>query len=165
MKKWGLLLLAWTSLLWVSSVSAAVTCDVTATGVAFGIYNPIAGTNLDTTGNINFSCTRTGLLDLTPGVSYSILLNTGGSGSYSSRQLSSGADTLNYNLYRDTARTLIWGDGTGGSSTQPGSVSFPLISLSSVTRDNDHPTYGRLFGGQNIPAGSYTDTITVTVEF
>ena len=165
MKNWKSLLLGGVGLLWELPVPAAVTCDVMATGVAFGVYNPLAGANLDATGNVNFSCTRTGLLDLTPGVSYSVQLNMGGSGMYSQRHLSAGVNTLNYNLYRDAARTLIWGDGTGGSSVQPGSVSFPLLSLSSVTRDNDHTIYGRLFGGQNVPAGSYSDTITVTVMF
>lgn len=152
-------------LLWSAQSSAAISCDVAATGVAFGVYNPLAGADVDTTGNVNVSCTRTGLLDLTPGISYSVQLNPGNSGGYSSRELGSGAAMLNYNLYRNAARTLIWGDGTGGSSAQGGNVSFPLLNLSSVTRDNDHTIYGRIFGGQNVAAGSYTDTINVTVIF
>lgn len=165
MKYFSLTLLFCLALIWPLAGHAAISCNVTATGVAFGVYNPLTGTDLNSTGNINFSCTRTGLLDLTPGVSYSIQPGPGNSGTYVPRRMSSGANTMNYNLYRDAARTLIWGDGTGGSSAQGGNVSFPLLNLSSVTRDNDHTIYGRIFGGQNVAVGSYTDTISVTVIF
>lgn len=165
MKYFSLIISLCLVLIWPLAGHAAVSCNVTATGVAFGVYNPLAGANVDASGNVNVSCTRTGLLDLTPGISYSVQLNAGNSGGYSSRELGSGAATLNYNLYRNAARTLIWGDGTGGSSAQGGNVSFPLLNLSSVTRDNDHTIYGRIFGGQNVAAGSYTDTINVTVIF
>ena len=49
--------------------------------------------------------------------SFQVALSTGGSGSYATRKMSNGTDTLSYNLYTDAGHTIIWGDGSGGTST------------------------------------------------
>lgn len=49
-------------------------------------------------------------------VKYVVTLSTGISGTYAARTMVSGPNTLTYNMYVDTARTQIWGDGSPGTS-------------------------------------------------
>ncbi len=63
---------------------------------------------------------------------------------------------MSYNLYRNAARSEIWGDGTNGSFIQSGSGAGANVPW---------PIYGRLPGSQNVSVGTYTDNITVTVEW
>jgi spore coat protein U-like protein len=102
-------------------------------------------------------------------VSYTIQLNAGSSGSFSPRKLASGANLLNYNLYTTSARTTIWGNGSGGTSTVGGSFTLGnctlLLLCSDETESRNHTAYGRIPASQNVPAGSYSDTITVTVNY
>ena len=76
-------------------------------------------------------------------------------------RLSGGGWNLNYNLYTNSARTIVWGDGTGGSSAQTlsgGTVSGGLRRFSRTV-------YGRIAAMQNVGAASYSDTIVMTVIF
>jgi spore coat protein U-like protein len=74
------------------------------------------------------------------------------------RELQKGPERLAYNLYRDAARTTVWGDFTGGTSA-PTDVSPPKKEDVSIT------VYGRIPPGQDISAGSYTDSVTVVLNF
>jgi spore coat protein U-like protein len=137
---------------------AAGSCSVSASGVSFGSYTYTNPSPTDTTGNIEVSCSLIGLISLF--ISYDIVFSTGSSGSYSPRTLTFGANDLTYNLYTDPARTSLWGD--GGASTNTVSDGY-LLGLLTVVRD--YTVYGRLPAAQNKPAGSYTDTIIVTVTY
>lgn len=132
-------------------------CNVSATGVAFGNYNPTNGTPTDATGNVHVFCT---VLLVSVLAQTNISLSTGGSGSFTPRKMSSGANQLNYNLYKEASHTTIWGDGTGGTGIFTDNVTIAVLGTSI-----DHAIYGRIPAGQYVPAGGYTDTITVTVEF
>ena len=80
---------------------------------------------------------------------------SGGGGSFNPRRLTSGGNGLNYNMYLDPSRTQVFGDGSAGTSKVAGSCAATCI----VT------IYGRIFGGQSVPGGSYQDSILVTLEF
>ena len=142
---------------------AAVDCSVTASGVAFGTYDPSLGTADDSTGSIVVSCTYAG-----PGGSdtanYTVRLSTGTSGSFVPRKLSAGASQLNYNLFRDAARTQVWGNGTSGSFLVPGTMRVGPGQGNS-TRTNTHDIFGRVPAQQDAAIGAYTDTIQVTVAY
>jgi spore coat protein U-like protein len=127
----------------------AESCTVSATSVAFGTYDPLAGAALDTTGTVSVTCTSA----IPPRVDYDILLNPGQSASYGPRAMTNGTSQLNYNLYTDPTRTQVWGDGRY-NVTRPGS-----------TETRDYSVYGRAFAGQNVTTGVYLDNITVTVNF
>jgi spore coat protein U-like protein len=131
------------------AAARAQTCTVRGVaGVAFGAYDPI-GANAtaprDSTGQIQYRCRRAAPL---------ISLSRGASGSYQPRQLRQGAASLGYNLYRDAARTQIWGDGTSGTFTVLGQQGNRTAVI-----------YGRIFPGQAAAAGSYGDTIVATLDF
>lgn len=133
-------------------------CSVSANSVAFGSYLYTTPSPTDTTGNVRVSCSLGGLVSLLIG--YEITFNTGNSGSYSPRTMSFGGNNLTYNLYTNAARTNIWGDGTGGTSTISDGY---LLGLFTVVRN--YTVYGRIPAAQNKPAGSYADTIIVTITF
>ncbi len=135
---------------------AQAACTVSASNLSFGQYLPSSGSAVDTTGNVAVTCS--GLLSVLVG--YTISLSTGASGSYAARALNSGANSLAYNLYTNLLRTTVWGNGSG-SSTVSGSILVQLV----VPTTNNHTVYGRIPASQNVAPGSYSDTITVTVNY
>jgi spore coat protein U-like protein len=131
----------------------ALTCTFSSvTGVNFGSYDVFSATPRTATGTITFSCRQTG------GVVFMTMdLSTGSSGTFANRTLRSGGNVLNYNLYSTAANTQVWGNGTG--TTYHYSVDPKNRNAISVT------VYGTIPAGQDVGVGSYTDTITVTMNF
>jgi spore coat protein U-like protein len=140
--------------------NAAVSCQVTATGPAFGTYNPLSASATVANGVVTISCTLTG--NSSTVVSLVSSYSAGSSGKFSSRTLASGSNHLSYNLYSSTAYTQILGDGTGGSRT--GSATLSLTRTSS-TQQVQSMVYGRITAGQDVAPGTYLDTLVVTVTY
>lgn len=136
-------------LLWSARADAAH-CTISTTSVSFGSYDVFASTPTDTTGTVSFTCT--GNADVT------ITLSKGGGSTFNPRTLNGGADTLNYNLFRDAARTTIWGDGTGSTAT------YTLVNVPNNAAQN-LTIYGRIPAAQDVSAGTYTDSVTVNIDF
>jgi spore coat protein U-like protein len=67
----------------------------------------------------------------------------------------SGANTLTYNIYTSASRSIVWGDGTGGSHTQ-------TAYKNSTTTLN---LFGQIPAGQDVPKGIYIDNLIATVNF
>jgi spore coat protein U-like protein len=134
------------------SATVATTCVVGTSTLAFGSASSAAiqAGNLDATGTVTVNCTT--------GSSYTIALAAGGGtgATLASRKMSAGTNLLNYSIYTSAARTTVWGDGTLASATTPGTGSGTSQSVIA---------YGRIFAGQTVPAGAYTDTVTVTVTY
>lgn len=139
-----------------SAAGAATLCTVTTTAVAFGAYRSLSGLARESSGSVDVNCTA----QIGSAVSYTITL-TAGTGTYASRQLASGANRLGYNLFKDSAYSLVWGDGTGGSSSV--SDSYTLAAPPTL---RSYTVYGRIPGGQNLTrVGAYSDSVTVTVSY
>lgn len=164
MRRVWLLLLAVAALCGVGAITPAEAachqnsvciCTVSASGVNFGNYNPVDPTNLDSAGAIEVYCTQSQPRPL----SFDINLSTGGSGSYAVRTMTGPGSQLQYNLYHDAARAMIWGNGTGGSTDVTLSYNGQRIVDETVS------VYGRVFSGQSPPPGAYADTIIVTVVY
>jgi spore coat protein U-like protein len=132
---------------------AKAACTVTTVGVAFGAYNPQSGTPDDGTGTISVRCL---FIDPAPNVA----LGTGSSGTYAPRRMTNGPWTLNYNLYTTAARTIVWGNGAGGTQTVTlnAPTGFPFFTYTRTV-------YGRVPASQNVGAGTYNDTVVVTVTW
>ncbi len=126
-------------------------CTITAVGVSFGTYDVFSGSPLDSTGSVTYNCISV-LGTIT------INLSRGGAPTFTPRQMFRSSETLNYNLYLNAARTTIWGDGTSGTSHY-GPVTPPLLTNVTVT------IYGRIPGGQDVSAGTYSDTVVATINF
>jgi len=125
----------------------AANCSVSATGVAFGLYDTSSATPRDGVGDIAVKC------DLL--TAYSVSLSTG-SGSYADRRMTTPGGTLGYNLYTDLLRLLVWGDGSFGTLAAAGVGTVGTAHL---------PVYGRIPAQQNVGVGSYSDNVTVTVTY
>jgi len=132
-------------------------CTVSAVSTSFGSYDPLGAVAVDGAGSVSVSCQfLIGVL-----VGYTIQLSTGSGGSYAPRSLSGTGYPLNYNLYTNAGRTSVWGDGSAGTATV--SDGYLISVLVPVVRN--YTVYGRLPAGQNVPPGSYADTIVVTVNY
>jgi spore coat protein U-like protein len=140
---------AWLALTSQASL-AAVNCTIAATPVGFGSYNVFAASPNDNgIGTLTIVCSGGGAGN------YPVTLSTGQSGSYASRVMKSGANPLNYNLYTSAARSTIWGDGTGVSSS--------MTAARNATTNLS--VYGRIPAAQDATVGTYADSITATVTF
>ena len=67
--------------------------------------------------------------------------------------MTSGANTLAYEIYFDTAMTVVWGVGADSQAVASGGGTSTV------------QMYGRIFAQQDAAVGNYTDTITVTFNF
>jgi spore coat protein U-like protein len=95
-------------------------------------------------------------------VDYEIKLDTGQAGSYAPRAMTNGSSLLTYNLYTDATRTVVWGDGAGGTSVV--SIKYALARPGDTQTDT-WTVYGRVGARQVVSTGTYLDTITVTLVF
>ncbi len=132
------------------ALPAMAACAISTTGVNFGTYDVFATAPRDWTGSVTYRCTVTSPL--------MIILDKGGATTFNPRQMRNGSKALNYNLYLDASRTIIWGDGTGGTHvyTDPAPVKNQSVTVT---------IFGRIPAGQDVNAGSYSNTITVTINF
>jgi spore coat protein U-like protein len=138
-------------------VSATVikSCVVTATALAFGNYDQIVATTTTGTSTVSLQCTN--------GAVAVMHLNGGVNGTLAQRKMtdSVSGNSLNYQLYTSAANTSVWGDGTGGTSTQ----TYNSINSATV---QPFTVYGTIPAQQNVAvsaSNTYQDTITVTVTF
>lgn len=143
---------------------AAQDCTVSATPVAFGVYDPVESTTpLDGVGQITVDCRGNFVF-------FQVSLSAGGSGSYAAREMTSGPNTLQYNLYLDAARTIIFGDGSGGSQNNWCVTGFTFnrcvgSNPPGPTRRAVLPFYGRVPAGQDPAVGFYSDVVQVEIVF
>lgn len=133
--------------LWIAGLGSpafAAVCDVNAQQVSFGNYDSIGGAAVDGVGSVNVACDSS--------VAFTVAL-TAGSGTFEDRRMAAGAEQLSYNLYTNSSRTAVWGDGISGSG------------VSASGTDAELTVFGRIGAGQNVPAGIYLDSVTVTVTY
>jgi spore coat protein U-like protein len=131
------------------NVTAAVldSCAVTASDLAFGVYDPTSASNKSGASTINVTCSL--------GTLYTISLNNGTHASGTTRRMAAGTNRLTYQVYRDVGATQIFGavaDALGVSGIGTG------IAVPSVV-------YGVIPKAQNVGSGVYSDQITVTVDY
>jgi spore coat protein U-like protein len=145
----------------IPSAQAAVTftCTVSATGVAFGTYNPLNAAGDSAVGSWTVICNAMGSGSAT--VAGTLTLSTGSSGSYATRTMRSGTQALQYNIYLTSGHTQVIGDGTAGTFAPSDSGTVTAGQVYQVTGS----MYGFMPGLQDVPAGSYSDSIVVTVTY
>lgn len=140
-----------------SCVGIKCSCTVSADTISFGAYVPTAGGDINVAADISVTC-KAFVLGI---ISYEIHLGSGLHGTVASRKMSNGDSLLAYNIYNNAGRTVIWGDGEDGTGIKGDSY---LLALG-ASRTETVSMYGKLTGGQNVSAGSYSDTIIATVVY
>jgi spore coat protein U-like protein len=130
--------------------SSAPICQIlNLTPMAFGGYSSGANAPMDSMGEMELSCSAQ--------MPVRILLGPSASGRELPREMRSSRGSLMYNLFMDAAHAVPWGDGTQGAP------SYTVLVMGG--QPLRLPIFGRVFGNQAIPPGTYTDRIVVTLMF
>jgi spore coat protein U-like protein len=131
------------------TVTATVvpSCSVTGGTLNFNSYDPLSAAPTDGSLQIAVACTK--------GTTASIGLSTGSHASAGVRRMTDGIDFLSYELYQDAGRTNVWTDTGAGL----------LTYLASTNASQLFSVEGRIAPGQNVAAGTFSDTVTITVTF
>jgi spore coat protein U-like protein len=139
------------------SVTATVidNCTISTAALAFGNYDPIvanASSTLDGTGTVTITCTSgaSALVTLGQGAN----ADTGSTGAAPLRRMTDATNFLSYALYSDSGHTLVWGDDATVDVARTGTGAADPLTV-----------YGQVDAAQNVPAGSYSDTVAATVTF
>lgn len=148
----------------------AASCSITAAGLAFGSYDPTSAADVTGIGSGIVDCSYVGLGDYLFGFTVTISLSQGSSGTYATRTLKQGMQSLGYNLYLNPgASGTVFGDGSAGTGSY--ALCYPGLFVSCTGNAGQNgqpftvPVYGRLPAGQDIGGGSYIDTLIQTVTF
>ncbi|MCU0820513.1 MAG: spore coat U domain-containing protein [Beijerinckiaceae bacterium] len=131
------------------TVSAVVPnrCLVTGNALAFGAVNALA-TQVDATTNLSVTCSTALPFNIGMGAGLNSLGPT-------ARRMAAGGSFINYLVYRDAARTAVWG-ATIGTNTFSGTGTGATVSV---------PVYGRVPVQTTPPPGTYSDTVVITVTY
>ncbi len=135
------------------SVNATVSanCTISTTGLDFGSIDTLSASPVLGTGGVAVACTNGSAWTISADV------GTGTGATFATRRMKSGANLLNYTLFTDSARTTVWGDGTNSTG---------VIGATGTGSTQNVTIYGRIPGSQTgVPAGVYSDTVSVTVTY
>lgn len=126
--------------------------NITPSAISFGTYSVFNTVDTPTTTNFSFRCTPNQYARLT--------LTTGSSGVYlPNRTMASGGNIAKYNVFLDAGGVQVWGDTTNGS------VSYDVYNSTPANKDFIDNMYGIMPNSQDLPAGTYTDTLFATLQY
>ncbi|WP_322024258.1 spore coat U domain-containing protein [Burkholderia sp. BCC1977] len=134
------------------SVTANVVnnCNISTTPMSFGNASVLTAA-LTATSTISVQCTS--------GDAWQLALNGGStSASVTARQMKGAAygATVGYQLYTDSARSTIWGDGTSSTSMVTGTGTGAAAAVT---------VYGKVPVQTTPRPDTYSDTVTATISF
>lgn len=129
-------------------------CTITGGTLAFGTYDTISGAEVSGSGSISVACTKGASATITLGQGQNA--DTGSTDASPLRRMSDGGSNfLKYSLFTDSGHTTVWGNtaGTGKSYTATSSTAAAQT------------VFGSISSSQDVPAGSYSDSVVATVTF
>ncbi|MEO7736290.1 MAG: spore coat U domain-containing protein [Kofleriaceae bacterium] len=138
------------------SVSASVVngCTITGNTLGFGAYNTVSGAAVNSSALIQVACTT--------GTETTITLGEGAhpEGASSAtvplrRMIDDNGNLMSYLLFSDARRLTVWGDTVG--------TGLPYTAETSAGADQT--VFGRITANQDLPAGTYTDSVVATIAF
>lgn len=130
-------------------ITISAECQIVSTeALDFGMVGVLT-TAVNATAALQVACTAT-----TP---YTIGIDSGlGTGATTSlRKMTSGSNTINYRLFRDSARTASWGN----------SVGVDTASATGTGAAQSFTIYGQVPAQTTPASATYSDTVTVTVTY
>jgi spore coat protein U-like protein len=134
------------------TATVVVNCRLIVPPLAFGTYDPLAANAAqpaDASAVVSVTCTR----NTTAALSFDFGLHAA---STSNRGMTGpGPETLQYQIYRDSARSQLWG--SGGDAMQ-------LLSKG-IAQPQQFTVFGRIPPQQEIEPGAYSDVLTAAVDF
>jgi spore coat protein U-like protein len=136
------------------SSSVTATCVISAAPLSFGPYDTVTTGNVDAQAVLTFTCTS-GTTGIQITLGQGLAPAEDSSDATPLRQMQSGDDRLAYFLYQESGRTTVWGNTL---ATAPAAVVGTGEAQTATV-------FGRIPADQNVPAGTYTDTVAATVNF
>lgn len=141
-----------------AQAAASAHCQLSVTPLAFGQYVPSRSAPADFTATLELICATAGSTAATVEATIGLI----GPGGPAGRELGSGGHRLRYQLFIDPGRTMLWGDGSGGTRTQ----NISLIVGPAARMTKTFTIYGRILARQSDAAvGHYGDQITVVLNY
>ncbi len=142
---------------------AAASLSVSTSPVIFGPYDTLSPSD-NTAGQGEVAVTYVAGAPPNPAVTYTITIsaspNSGSINPRTMKQSPGSPDSLNYNVYTDAARTIIWNNAiTGGADT------VVLTLKRNDPQPQRTPIYGRIAALQDVGVGTYNDSLTVTITW
>ncbi|MCP3105592.1 fruiting body spore coat protein U [Myxococcus sp. K15C18031901] len=143
------------------TISATVgsACSINSGTLAFGAYDPVIvnsslGVDLLGSASMTVQCTALGSAVVTLGQGSNA--GTGSTDAVPLRRLKNTTSNnfLNYSLYQDLTRLVVWGN-TSGTGLPYLGTGLPIPVL----------VYGTIPKGQNVASGTYNDTVVATLTF
>lgn len=124
-------------------------CNVWATTLDFGTFGLLNSNITSNSSPISVQCSR--------GTPYQIGLDAGlnGNGDINARKMVKGANSITYQLYRDSAMTQVWGNTLNTNTVAGTGNGIPV----------DIPVYAEVPVQTTPPAGTYQDTVVVSVTY
>jgi spore coat protein U-like protein len=142
-------MIAGASAMLVGTPAQAATCQARGGGVIFQPYDPLTKGITTGVGTIDIECDGSD--------TYTVALDLGASPEpgQGRRMVGPAGNLLSYNLFSDSSARLVWGDGSSGATS----------TVSGAGAKSSFTVYGRIFPEQHVVAGSYSDTVVVTISF
>ena len=137
------------------TASVSSNCTISTAATAFGAYDPIvtnATAPLSGSGTVTVTCTHSAATAITLGQGANPA--TGSTDATPQRRMLAGSSYLSYSLYSDAGATTVWGNTPQSGLGHTGTGTATNLTV-----------HGRVPAGQNVPAGSYTDTVVATITF
>jgi spore coat protein U-like protein len=144
-------------------------CTIETRPLSFPAYDPLDGREVTAIGQVIYGCGRVTRGCANPpcggggggngNKSIRIEMAQGPGNSFAPRRMVGlGGSHLEYNIYLDATRRMVWGTGEG--PTQVYIDSNPPNRTPVIV-----PAFGRIFGRQEVEAGPYTDDVPVRILF
>ncbi len=140
-----------------SGAARAQSCTFGITNMTFGNIDVTANAAVNTTATFTANCTGTKnkIVRICPNIS----TGTGGSATGNPRELLSGSNQLNFNLFQNSTHTTVWGSYLWPFS---GTYTAPTVNItlnSSGSGSTTKTIYGQVAAAQQTtPAGTYTSS-------
>lgn len=149
-----------------SAAAQTVSCTISATPMAFGVYDPSSPVGLGpVTSTISVGCSVPPGSGNVTGFTLSLSLSTGSSNTYTERLMTSvpPRDTVRYNIYTSASPSgaTVWGNGVD-------SATVPLTIAKMTPGQSGRASalaYGFVAPLQNVASANYADVIVVTANW
>jgi spore coat protein U-like protein len=164
MNRTFVLRLALALLLLAAAPATAQLCNVSTVGaVNFLTYNPASGSPAIASTQVTLTCTYNGTGGAQK-VNWDMQLANGSSANCNARQLPGpSTDKLSYNIYQNAVANGVWGN--AGCATYPAGQLSVSPGGGNNTKSVTNTLYGQIPTGQFVSAGTYTENLTLTVNF
>jgi spore coat protein U-like protein len=135
----------------VVGVEIVAACTVSVADLDFGAYASNSKTPVQGQTTIQLHCGAGAVAEL------SLDAGSGPGATTSNRRLEqdAGRSRLDYELFQDPGRTIHWGDRSGTDT----------LEVVTTGTQQTVPIYGQIPAGQRAPEGTYSDTITLRVQY